>query len=486
MAAETPTPVRTDASHRRKSSLPHDHESLQRVKHIQILPPIHHLPNEILREIFLQWHALDSDRELSIAGSELRTSLLGNHSLDSLNTNRPLWICAQVCRKWRLAAFLCTSWWTSLHIQIPEPSSASETKRNVMVHNLTSILRWTRDFPITVELLSFHPFGPGDPLLSAICAHSSRWEKLQLNFYFHDFDLLPTMFLSVKGKLPLLRSLALGLGARARPGIVLGAFEEAPKLKTISICGSQPVHHLLKVPWTKVTDFRRHRHSLYGLDSGHNTSMDDLVQMTNIVHYYDMVFHCPPGPPIELPRLQRMVVRMSGPSIRSHWERFQMSGRFTELRICDDSRESVSIESLVSFLVSCGPSLRTLYLDNVVLPECELIQVSQRLTSLTLFSYLYRRASVKNTLAVALADTRFLPRLESFVVYGWPTFSCEMLMDMLSARVSQGTSTFKRLGLPLRHSTILEMGLGQFRERGFEIIGVEEGIGVWRQCLQVD
>ncbi|KAK7056470.1 hypothetical protein VNI00_003025 [Paramarasmius palmivorus] len=428
--------------------------------------PIHKLPNEMLREIVSEWHHLDSQRDL-LKITPNQSFRPRKKFVDSLDTTRALWACAQVSHSWRQTSLSFASWWTNIRILMPDPST-SEGKKLAMVHNLTSVLHWTKDVPIAVEIKSFHSFGPDDPLFATICSHSFRWEKLRLVLCFEEIDVLPAMLLPVKVNLHILHSLSLNLWTEPPPNIILDTFEEAPNLKNIGIVGVDDTRRFLRVPWSKIAEFDRQQGDLR-IPTIIPASMDHLERMVNVVRYYDGQFHCPPGPTIELPSLQTLHVHPDRyPVEPTHWERFQMGDRFTEFRNSALKTDSTSVDMLALFLLRWGSTLQILHLDSVVVPESKFIRVSRSLTSVRSFSYIYRWSS-KSKLIVALANPRFLPQLEDLAFSGFLVFFGKVLVEMLSARTLQGNGGLKRFGLPLSCVKFFKKDLERFWAAGLEV-----------------
>ncbi|KAK7056494.1 hypothetical protein VNI00_003050 [Paramarasmius palmivorus] len=438
--------------------------------HRRTLAPIQTLPNDILREILLQWCRLVSEKDPISARQTQRP----RKEFDSLDLTLPQWVCAQVCRSWRQAAFSCSHLWSPLCIYIPGPSDSDE-KRKCMNHNLTSLLRWLGNRPLTVEVKSYYSFTHlDDVLLSTLCSHSSRWERLGLTM---KADILGHLLPLLKAKIlevPLLHTLFLDFWKPPPEGIVLDVFENAPNLKRIVIADGLPnVRGVLKIPWHRITEIQlASEFRASGVDP-----LDHLMQSSGIVSYYDTQFACPQGPGIHLPLLRIMMLRITGLVEWLDFERFQTLN-LTELRLRDGGTEG-DINSLVAFLHRQGSTLRTLYLESSLIPEQRMIQVAEHLTALTSLSYVYRYPSSKSTLLSALIDLNLLPCLRSLLLYGCPAFVWKVMSSMLSARLSQGNGPFQKFGLPSNYIHFVKEDLERFKAQGLEIESTEGWDGSW-------
>ncbi|KAK7056480.1 hypothetical protein VNI00_003035 [Paramarasmius palmivorus] len=424
------------------------------------LYPARNLPNDILRQIVLEWCHLESKNELR------------GRFVDCLNTSQPHWRCAQVSRSWRQAAFSCTHLWTSIGIQIPAVT-APESKKIAMVHNLTSLLRWTGSLPLAVEVRSYHHFNPDHRLFSVIRSHSSRWKTLRLSFYFafSGIDKWESIILSMNGRVPLLRSLHLDFQSR-RPRFVLEAFN-APNLTEVIVDGvDDSLHFTINIPWNQITVFGAH------------SGIVHLHKMSSLVHYYDANFVCPTGPQIDLSHMESMVLVCQWPFRVVDLERLQMSDRFTELHLYKtETNPDGSLESLAPFLLRWGSSLQTLCLDSTTIAEPLLVRVLEHLKSLRSLTLNYRQTA-KSNLLLALANTQFLPQLYKLSLLGFPLFRGAEIVGVLSARLLHNRGTLRKLGIPSGYVKIFDKDLDRFRACGLQIKGTGDK-GTESGCTEI-
>ncbi|KAK7056495.1 hypothetical protein VNI00_003051 [Paramarasmius palmivorus] len=425
----------------------------------QILYPTLGLPDNILREILLEWHRLGPQKPVQ-PPEQPKIKFT-----DSLDTTLPQWVYAQVCRSWRQAAFSCKALWTRLGILMPGPDEP-EGRKIAMIHNLNSLLRWLGDLPLKVKIKSYHPFAPDDILFTTICSSSSRWEMLRLALHFEEVDVLQNILLSLGARMPqvpLLHSLSLDFMSKLPSGI--DTFLNVSNLRRVDVGGKlYDTHRSLEIPWNQITEYRR-----LCDEFGDSASEEHLMKMPNVVSYCDAAFSCSSGSPIPLPHLQVMKLSI-GPMVPLDFGRLELGNHFTEFRLRSrcSSNKLLWSDSLVLSLHRWGCSLQTLYLDSCAISESKMILVFEHLTALRSLVFLYRQ-TLKSNLIGALANVKLLPHLYHLALDGHFGFMRDDMVKMLSARMIQGDSVFRKFGLPSSRIAFFAKDLECFREQGLEV-----------------
>ncbi|KAK7056460.1 hypothetical protein VNI00_003015 [Paramarasmius palmivorus] len=399
-----------------------------------IRQPVPNLPFDVLQEVFL------ACVEPQIASDII--SLIPKTFNDSLDPTLPPWTLSQVCRSWRQAALMTSSLWTFIGIQMPTPDNTSVHKKNSMATQLSTLYSRSRNRPLSIEVKSYYPVSPDDVLLSTLCSHSSRWERVR--FSFNGDDVLQSMSPLIKSKLPILHSLSVNLYGNIALNSALDAFEDAPKLQRVTVSGlPHDLYASLRIPWSQITRFTRH-------DTLSRTNMNisnHLAHMRDIVEYDDAGFQWPAGPNVHLPRLRKLILGLAGRASESiAWNRLQLSSRFDDMRV---SGVTSNPGSFLPFLLRWGGTLRTLYLEDSLINEPDGVQVIGQLHSLQTLSLFYRRTT-PDRLVKALTELHplhFLPKLQHLSFFGAFNVAENAMVEMLLARL-RGDNPLQTFGSP--------------------------------------
>ncbi|KAJ3985365.1 hypothetical protein F5890DRAFT_1510802 [Lentinula detonsa] len=208
-----------------------------------VLHPIRRTPPEVLLEIFSYGvQSVDTDYP------EIY------QQVNSLDTNLAPWTFGQVCKHWRSIVLGCPRLWSSLSLDLSRIEHANPAKEQEVEYKAVSLLshylRRSKDCPLTIAVRSTRPM---HPIVSLICAHSSRWSDVLLSLPAEGFRLLST----IKGCLPNLKTLHLR-NTGSLENIwnvipVIDAFEYAPSLYMIRAYEIPKIATKLLLPWAQIT-----------------------------------------------------------------------------------------------------------------------------------------------------------------------------------------------------------------------------------------
>ncbi|KAJ3759944.1 hypothetical protein EV360DRAFT_6117, partial [Lentinula raphanica] len=158
---------------------------------------------------------------------------------------------SSVCNSWRKVCLEAPSLWRRIG-----PNAHN-------YHLITLLLERSRDSPL---IISYHEQGMGKRILPLLAQHCERWEDVSFIIPTSCFSLLS----SIKGRLPLLKSLTWGLlrsdseldSAEDFPGF--SGFEIAPVLQQSQFLFPCP-EKLITIPWTQLTDLTCGQVGTFGL-----------------------------------------------------------------------------------------------------------------------------------------------------------------------------------------------------------------------------
>ncbi|KAJ7657290.1 hypothetical protein DFH06DRAFT_460199 [Mycena polygramma] len=164
------------------------------------------------------------------------------------------WVLSHISQQWRATAMECPDLWAYIEI---DQAATHPTLRpsGYPMDKLQTLLERSRNRPLFVRFCtvarSFDPapFSPhADRLFGALIGRSSRWSSCFLRCSPDSFPLLA----QVKGKLPILRSLALEI--IFEQNVAVDAFEIAPQLSSVVLGGGLDTD--LSLPWSRVVRYR--------------------------------------------------------------------------------------------------------------------------------------------------------------------------------------------------------------------------------------
>ncbi|KAH9475801.1 hypothetical protein JR316_0011361 [Psilocybe cubensis] len=217
------------------------------LQHRSVLSSQRKLPPEILGEIFL----------LAADGCRL-TWPPTNASADEMP-----WLLCKVCSYWRTVAYSLPKLWSEVHMDIRYPIAVpSSLDSDVADTTYESTLRLGERFLQTCldrsgnQLLTFSIKVDGlldkaHSFLEMLVQHSERWEdvSLHLDIFSHHSILAPA-----RDRVPNLRRLHIGTSlSDSMPPTPLDAFENAPKLKELSLTRIIHPFHIIRLPWSQIT-----------------------------------------------------------------------------------------------------------------------------------------------------------------------------------------------------------------------------------------
>lgn len=194
-------------------------------EHKSALSPTRRLPTEILTEIF---------------ACSLRLE-----DYDTLDTSQGPWRLGQVCSRWR-TIMTYDRFWSAIRIEI---NSAYLNINAIPV--LEEWLSRSRDSALSIEF--HHPDSTievGQSILDTLLFHSRRWRSAQLNMMLDMFLWL----MQAKGHFPSLEKLLINRLDRG-PMQTIAAFEDAPKLRDVTIQNMQSIFTFVHIPWSQLTHY---------------------------------------------------------------------------------------------------------------------------------------------------------------------------------------------------------------------------------------
>ena len=203
-----------------KHQLDHAHRFVH--AHRGVLSAIRRMPPELLQEIFLH---------ITVPWTYSRWNTIP-------------WSLSQVCRLWRTTALSVSSLWSRLptiYLHKKIPCSYSAQIRELLVRS--------RDAPISFYLYAPFKELSSHPIIDALVLHSERWQTVAID------STTPTIFAfkGIKGRLSSLRTLSLEVWRQTDP-VVFDMFEDAPKLREVSLDGPFPGE--VRLPFSQLTRYK--------------------------------------------------------------------------------------------------------------------------------------------------------------------------------------------------------------------------------------
>lgn len=221
--------------------------------------PVLTLPNEIVSEIFT--HVLPEYPHRPPAAGLSSPTLLSH-----------------ICRQWREIALSTPTLWRAISISLRNQNTHSmPTRTNQSLASQLCLLEtWlarSRSCPLSIMITSIWDVDQSvAPFVRAIVPHCNRWEHLWLLM---SQNIVVSL---IKGPMPLLRVLRIGLTAKSgspavsKPVVV---FQDAPQLRTIILMTLIPPNIIL--PWAQFTRFITRNVS-------QNRCSEVLERMPNLVY----------------------------------------------------------------------------------------------------------------------------------------------------------------------------------------------------------
>ncbi|KAJ7803663.1 hypothetical protein B0H14DRAFT_2887182 [Mycena olivaceomarginata] len=452
--------------------------------------------NSDIEPLLVKRNALEScTRSLGLLLSANRTlpfDVLAQIFARTVDLDADPWRLAQICRRWRAIALGCPNLWATIDID-HGASNTSMRPSGYPLDKLQSVLERSATYPLSVRfctVVKAHDDAPvsfdADRLFGVLVAHSERWESLFLRCTPRLFPLLA----QVKGKLPMLRRLALDMCFDA---IALDAFETAPLLSSLDLTGgfriAAPCTILL--PWAHITRY-------YGDFSMWDDHVTALEHLRNVIDCAITLNNWAPNENediLDLPRLRRLYVargdflEFTAPLLQELVvEPLQMTPPADVLTNISDliSRSSCQLTKLC--LISAIPSRSDVQ---------KLISVLQLLPSLADVCILSRKFNEHMNLdelvtALAVATPCILPRMERLTIGGYAFYEWSALVDMVDGRLHANPLVcsairgfallHRRLGRPMPREELLRLEM--LRSAGLDLT-VIEGPGAHEAMVNV-
>lgn len=358
------------------------------------LSPIHRLPVELLAEIF--WHCLPNY----------------THSFpNSFDRREAPLLLGRVSSHWRSVAYSTPILWASLSIIFL-------TKK--LRHDASPIRAWiarSAGYPLTIAVdelfaLPFEIQGVMDELV-AVC---HRWQHVTIHLRSYSIDSL----VAIRGKLPLLRSLKLHLGAyESSARSARDIFEIAPQLHTVHVnFGLDGCR--VKLPWAQLTEFSATHYPRLRSDE----CVAILIQCPNLVSCtFGRMYNGPHASPTHvddriLHHLRSLHVYST--NCLAHFFECITLPALCTIRI--DGSMGRTIGALISLLSRSSPVIVKAQFDILSPPdERDLIQCLEHMPSLIELGISRHKASFETDqlvrhLAPSLRDNALAPKLESIIL----------------------------------------------------------------------
>ena len=264
--------------------------------HKALLSPVRYLPSEVLQEIFL--HYCD-------------------HGLTNPPISKIPWRLGHISHRWREIAFSLPALWDN----IPPINFYMKSHSNLSYDRAIAQLMERSGTSPTLKLYLSFPFlqkdVPRSSIFKMVVRHSERLESLRMTIE----NMHATKhFQGLKGRLPNLRNLTLGLPwAFTNDGRNLDIFETAPALRKVKLVWSDPGDSIrLLLPWSQITHFTDMLHSksiapyvpLSSLPSLSYLDIHRDIYRESEFRFHDPSTHWPPSQyePITLSRLHTLKV----------------------------------------------------------------------------------------------------------------------------------------------------------------------------------
>lgn len=162
--------------------------------HVAATAPVHHIPDEILSNIFLE----------TIPPLELIIRDPQNHN--NFLQHLP-WTASQVCQRWRNIAISSPQLWSVIAFSIPGPFSGRQIQDIAQL--VKECLSRSRDAPLSLQIISGENAGLDDDgcqlsILRQIVSQAERWQNVSLNIMGSNcYDIV----CNIKGRMSRLRRL---------------------------------------------------------------------------------------------------------------------------------------------------------------------------------------------------------------------------------------------------------------------------------------
>ncbi|KAL1718134.1 hypothetical protein EV715DRAFT_201847 [Schizophyllum commune] len=199
------------------------------------------LPDEVLEAIFYTLVLAVDGPIFSVFSTAPDVHLIGDLAL--------------VSRRWHAVLLGNPHIWARARIHLYGPSGARNAR--VFERAMDALAR-SGDLPLTVNF-RFESLHNSDLAIAPILRTCSRWQTAHLHIPDDHFEL--PEFQSMKGELPLLRSLSLSLprlnmGLHKLPRVV-DTFRQCPMLKSVTLW-NEVLGPVLDLPWTRLTSLTVH------------------------------------------------------------------------------------------------------------------------------------------------------------------------------------------------------------------------------------
>ncbi|KAL1677101.1 hypothetical protein EV122DRAFT_215046 [Schizophyllum commune] len=199
------------------------------------------LPDEVLEAIFYTLILAVDGPIFSVFSTAPDVHLIGDLAL--------------VCRRWHAVLLGNPHIWARARIHLYGPSGARNAR--VFERAMDALAR-SGDLPLTVNF-RFESLHNSDLAIAPLLRTCSRWQTAHLHIPDDHYEL--PEFLSMKGELPLLRSLSLSLprlnmGLHKLPRVV-DTFRRCPLLKSVTLW-NEVLGPVLDLPWKQLTSLTVH------------------------------------------------------------------------------------------------------------------------------------------------------------------------------------------------------------------------------------
>lgn len=407
------------------------HTSL--LQHRSVLSAVRRLPPEILGEIFL------------FAAAGCRLIWPPTSASDSAMP----WLLGKVCSYWRTVAFSLPRLWSEIHMdvryQIPLSSST-----DLYDKTYESMLRFGEKFLQSClnrsgnEMLTFSIEVDGlrdmaHPLLEILVQHSERWEdvSLHLDIFSHHTVLAPA-----KNRVPNLRRLHIGTSlSDSMPPTPLDAFENAPKLKELSLTRIIHPFHIIRIPWSQITHLISKSNTFR--EGEFTQIMRHTENLTSFTTHRERILEVASSEPILLPHLNFLEVVNKGSYIAKTFQ-FLTTPKLHELRV--QALTPFLADQTVPMLTraQCKPThlvfQSSLVEDAVWEENFGIVWLLGELPSITHLHLTALRSSeeIMSRLHYRRPPTNFppfLPNLENIILEDRHCLSATKITDTLSSRI---------------------------------------------------
>ena len=397
-----------------------------------VLSPIRRLPAEILGEIFL-------------FAAEGCSMIWPRPNGTKADEDSMPWLLGKICSFWRSVALSLPKLWVEIHLTVkfcPSEDEARSLRRlKAMQDFLQACLARSGAELLTFSLDARGPRENILPVLSALVAHSERWQHVSLDI--EQFSSYHADFASARNRVCKLRSLHVGTTSMEdTPATVpLDAFENTPSLTKVSISGIVHPFHVLRISWARVIHFTSKSSTFR---EGEFTQI--MRQTANLVSFSsegERILEVASSQPILLPHLEKLSVVNKGSYISKTCQ-FLTAPNLRELHV-HAITPFIAEQTLAMLARShCNPTHLTfrssLDVDALWEENLALVWTLNELSSLTYLHLIVLRSAdnimprLVNRPQMGQANP-LLPNLQEFILEDRFCMSAAEVTEVLSSRI---------------------------------------------------